>query len=122
MSNLLGNDRFIDSFIVSRPDNSGTWNKGRWESDATLSTISINASVQRLTPRETELLPELYRTRRAYKVYTQTELFPVDVESSKNADQISISGDNYDVISVEYWRQIYPHYKAIAVQREDVET
>lgn len=119
---LLNDPCFVSKYTVTRPDTAGSWVKGRWVESATESTFTISASVQRLTPKETELLPEAFRTRSAYRVYTKTELLTVDPTTSKNSDSIEIRGDVYDVLDVEYWDKIEPHYKAIVVRRENVPT
>lgn len=119
---LLNDPCFVSDYTVTRPDTSGSWVKGRWVESATDSTFTIKASVQRLTPKETDLLPEAFRTSRAYRVYTTTELRTVDPTTSKNADSIEIAGSVYDILQVEYWSQMMPHYRAIAVRRENVPT
>lgn len=117
---LLSNTCFSDTFTVTRAS-AGSWTKGRYVEGGT-STFEITGSVQPMGPKETELLPEAYRTKRAYRVYTATELKTVDVPNSVSADSISIDGSDYEVIDVSYWRQMMPHYKAIVVRRENVAT
>jgi hypothetical protein len=97
----------------------GSWVNGRWVEGSSTASITIQGSAQRLTAKETQLLPEAYRTRSSYRVYTQTELKVVTLPS-KGADSITIEGAIYDILSVEKWTQIYPHYKIIAVRREEV--
>jgi hypothetical protein len=119
---LLKNTKFTSTYNVTRQSSSGTWVKGRWVEASSPTVITIRASVQKMDAKETELLPEAYRTKMSYRVYTETELFPVSNTGAKNCDYISIDGSLYDIISVEKWTQIFPHYKCIAVRREEVST
>jgi hypothetical protein len=118
--NLLKNPKFTSTYSVTRQAGAGAWVQGRWVDASSPSVVTVRASVQRLTAKETELLPEAYRTRESYRVYTESELFTVDNVGSKNCDFISIDGKNYDIVSREKWTQLHPHYKCIAVRREEV--
>ena len=119
MSSLLTNPAFTAAYNVTRIMSNGSWVNGRWVEGSSSAVITIQASAQRLTPKETQLLPEAYRTRSAYRVYTQTELKVVTLPT-KGCDSIVIEGSTYDILSVEKWTQLYPHYKIIAVRREEV--
>jgi hypothetical protein len=117
---LLQNNSFVSQYSVTRQVGAGSWVKGKWTDSGTTATLIIKASTQKLTPKETEMLPEAYRTRRSYRIYTETELFPVDVPNSKNSDSISIDGAIYDIVDVERWDKMIPHFKAIAARRENI--
>lgn len=105
-------------FTVKRKTTSGTWVDGRWQPSNNQTTFTITASVQRLSMKETQLLPESFRATASYRVYTETELLIANEVLTREADIITIDGEDYKIIDVEHWRQLMPHYKAIAVRIE----
>lgn len=117
---LLNNPRFTSIYIVTRQSAGGSFVQGRWVDAATPTAIPIRASVQRLSSRDTLILPEAYRTSASYRVYSKTELLSVDNVGAKNCDSITIEGKIYDILSIDKWTQLVPHYKSIAVRREEV--
>jgi hypothetical protein len=119
MSSLLTNPAFVSSYQVTRIASNGSWVQGRWVEGSSSTVLNITASVQRLTAKETQMLPEAYRTRSTYKVYSIEELKVITLPS-RGADAITIEGSVYDIVAVEKWTQIYPHYRSIAVRREEV--
>jgi hypothetical protein len=92
-----------------------TWVDGLSVDSAEDTPFSINCSVQPLTPKEMEMLPEGRRNEEVFRLYTDTELHTVE---DKNPDKIDVLGDTYEVLSVARWRNsIIPHYKAIIVKQ-----
>lgn len=76
------------------------------------STLSITASVQPVTGRELERLPEGMRTTEVVKLYTTTALRTAD---SGDPDHISIDGETYEVQLVERWTA-KGYYKIMALK------
>ena len=102
------------ALTVTRPDMAGTWQKGRYI-ESTKSTFEITASVQPLSPKEMEMLPEGRRNKESYRIYTDTELNPASQDSKINADIIEINGNNFEVLGCNRWQNgILNHYKILA--------
>ena len=106
---LLNND----SFTVERVDRStGSWSKGQ-RVEGTSSTFTARGSVQPITGRELQLVPELDREKENIKIYTETELIDKDVVTRAN-------GLKYQVQAVSDWTPYgIPHYKARATLLDD---
>lgn len=68
------------------------------------STRTIEASVQPISGRERETLPEGWRVRARWKMYTTASLSTVDLEVPAEADQVAWGDDLYDVVSVADWQ------------------
>lgn len=87
---------------------------------AVASTHEIEASVQPLSGRELEALPELDRERHNLRVYTTFALRTEGPDGSSvyPADRLAIDGEAYEVREVQRWRSLapIPHYKARAVR------
>ena len=89
----------------------GDWVKG------TTSQFTITASVQPLTGKEMELLPEGRRESQSYKLYSATKLLTVKTAPKDNADLVTYDGRNFEVLIVEDWQNsIINHYKIIVVE------
>lgn len=76
-------------------------------------------SVQPMTGRERELVPELIRDRELIKIYTTCSLLSVDVEGKKRADRLDYNNQEYVVQSVENWHDHGGFYKIVAVKEND---
>jgi hypothetical protein len=88
--------------------------EGRWEEATDPKPFWIEASVQPLTPRDMEKLPEGRRTRAAYRLYTDFKLRALDDSGAKNPDRVWIDKQIFEVISNEAWENgIVPHNKAV---------
>ena len=82
-------------------------------------TFDIEASIQPVVGNELEVLPEGRRDRETFKLYTAMELLSVSLQDHRNPDRVNIFGSEYEVFSVEPWRNnIRNHYKVI-VQRAE---
>lgn len=92
----------------------GTYNKGRWSEGAETIT-TITASVQPVTGKELELLPETFRARGTVKIYSTTELFQGSRELGQSPDSIIWNGKRYEVDTVEDWSALGGYWKAFAV-------
>lgn len=94
----------------------GTYSDGVW-SEGSDYTFTISASVQPLSPREMEMLPEARRTKEAYKVFSSIKLIPAEETSQTNADLLSIGGETFEVVSCgSYQSNVLSHYKAMVVK------
>lgn len=77
---------------------SGTYSNGVLVAGST-STISVVASVQPVTGRDLQVLPEGQHSIETKVVYTTTELKSRD--ASNAGDRISIGGESWEVFRVE---------------------
>lgn len=99
---------------VIRP--SGSYVAGRWE-EGNPGAFTIEASVQPLSGKEMEALPEGRRGKAAFRLYTDFALRTVDDQGGRNPDRIIEGVDGrkvFEVIQVFPWQNgIVDHHKAI---------
>ena len=75
-------------------------------------------NVQPLPAIVMETLPEGYRTRSAFIIYTNTELNTSE-EDQNNADIVLLYGKRYFVAKKEIWQNtVLSHYEIIVVKEE----
>jgi hypothetical protein len=89
----------------------------------------IQASVQPLTGEEAQTLLEGERRRTTLKVYTTSELQPVDQDDGEAGDRLVISetvadlfdvdAGVYEVRTVARQRKIIPHYRGFIVRVQE---
>ena len=112
MTTLLG----TLSLTVTRYGAAGSFVRGVFSPDAP-STFSIIASVQPLTGRELQQLPELQRTSARMKLYTTTQL--ETAREGSRADRVAYRGRELEVQVFEDWQghqSGLPHYKYILAE------
>ena len=99
--------------LTLRRKEKGFVKDGYWvEGFVTESTFT--ASVQPLTPREVEQLPEGRRDSDPFWLFTSTELKVVNVDGIKNPDIVVIDGEFYEVDKVGKWQNnVINHYKCL---------
>lgn len=93
-----------------------TVDKGRVVAPAAESTFCIRASIQPVTPKDLQLLPEGMRNLGAMAVYTTCELFTVEQVAGKIPDRLTYKGIDYQIHSVEDWYDLGGYYRCIAVR------
>ena len=82
--------------------------------EGTETQISIEASVQPATGKDTLLLPENRREAEHYKIYTDSALFTAEKGSSQSPDRVVFEGSDYEVMKKAPWRNgIINHFKYI---------
>lgn len=64
-------------------------------------TLDIVASIQPVSPRERELLPEGTRLREMFKLYTTTQLLPPRGAPPVGGDIVTINGEDFLVTSCQ---------------------
>lgn len=83
---------------------------------------AIVASVQRLTMRERQLLPEGFRARETLKIYTEIEnidLIQNDQIPIEEAAEFVFNGKRYSMLASEVWTYLIPHWKVTVVAKTD---
>ena len=79
--------------------------------------IEINASVQSLTGKQVQLLPDGRRETQNLNFFTDIELRVNDQISQTQADVIEYLNKCYEIHTVEDWSQMtdLPHFKSVGV-------
>lgn len=63
------------------------------------------------------MLPEGRRQTEAFRLYTETRLIAANDNTGVNADLVEYEGADYEVLSVDRWKNgILPHYKIVVVK------
>jgi hypothetical protein len=102
--------RFIVSVARTAP---GTYVGGRFV-DGAKTVFIIKCSVQPTSPKEMVSLDEGRRTRNAYTLISDRELFMSEPSTERNSDHVTLFGERYEVMSCERWQNnLLNHYKAI---------
>jgi hypothetical protein len=78
------------------------------------SSFTITASVQPVTGRDLDRLPEAMRAKEVLEIYTATEL--LTSSATQDTDHVSIDGDSYEVHTVERWNNLGNYYRALATR------
>lgn len=101
----------VKRFAAGSYNTDGDWVEGA-DSD-----FNISASVQPLTGREMEMLPEARRDSQSYKLYSDTQLLTADTSQTKNADIVTIDNEKFEVFSDEPWQNnIINHHKITVIK------
>lgn len=90
---------------------------GRLVAGASTSS-TVLASVQPVTGRQRQLLPEGLRQRVELIAYCTTELRTVDQVAGVPADRLVVAGETLEVVQVKQWPAAgpLPHYEAALVR------
>lgn len=72
-------------------------------------TFEITATVQPLKGREREDLPEGYRASNMRKMYTESDLRVISVETGEYSDIIALEDGDYEVFSKDDRRSRFAH-------------
>lgn len=95
MARLLG-----ASTVSVRRQSPGSYVDGEWVAGAE-SALSIVASIQPITGKEREDLPEGYRTARTCKLFTRDVLQVLSVENATPGDIVEFDGSDWEVIDLK---------------------
>ena len=94
---------------LKRPVFGGYYVGGVWHEHSPI-TVVVNTSLQPSKPQELQLLPEGRRVTGQYTLYAEEEI--------RIGDRLEIGGAPYEILHVEVWQNLLPHYKAIAVKSQ----
>jgi hypothetical protein len=90
-------------------------NLGLWQNGQEIS-FTIQASVQPAPGEITQILPEGYRNKSSYLIYTDTELFCSE-EDETNPDIVILYNKKYFILKKKIYDMTYlSHFELIAVQ------
>jgi hypothetical protein len=98
----------------------GSFIDGYWQ-DGEETSFSILASVQGTDAEILETLPEGYRTRESYTLFTDNEL-KTAITGIRTPDMVVIEEQKYIVARVSTWQHLDPtkHYEVVVV-RENID-
>ncbi len=85
----------------------------------------VRGSIQPVSERTRDRLPEGIRTRATDEFYTKATLFTERLGTDQKADQITRKGRLYDVVGVEDWtphKRGLPHFRYILEEIGEDET
>lgn len=97
----------------------GSYVNGRFVAGSETAT-DIIASVQRLSMRDRELLPEGFRSSETLKIYTEIaniDLIQNDVSPIEEAAEFEYKGKRYAILASEEWDYLIPHWKVTVVAK-----
>ncbi len=107
-----------DDFIVKRRAD-GEFIDGRYERPTGADTeFTASGSIQVMTSRELQILPEATRQRETRKLYTECELQAggINVTAGKEPDHIVYQGTEYEVQNVADWQRQANYFKYLLVK------
>lgn len=85
----------------------------------------VRGSIQPVSERTRDRLPEGIRTRATLEMYTRATLFTERLGTDQKADQVTRKGRLYDVIGVEDWtghKRGLPHFRYVLEEIGEDET
>lgn len=105
---------------LQRPTGTGgEYIDGKWV-DSDLEPVEILANVQPVGYKETLIMEEADRSKKAVKVYSASPIYSEE-ESENGADEFDWEGDTYVVMKVlNYSMGVLNHFKAIGVMKEKI--
>lgn len=110
-------DVFRRSLQVRRRGEGAYNDDGLWE-EGVSTLLSITASVQQTDAEVLQTLPEGYRTKESYTLYTDFKL-ETSIVDTRNADLVTIDDKDFQVVRVSPWRNLdfaTKHYEALVVK------
>ena len=113
-------DVFRKTLTVKRKA-TGSFLNGYWL-DGAESTVEILASIQGTDAEVLETLPEGYRTRESYTLFTDT-LLKTSKTGKTTPDIVVIEDENFIVAKVMPWQHLDPtkHYEVVIVRENEDE-
>lgn len=114
-------ERFGSTYTVRRYE-AGHYDRGRWVAGTSYTDMYIVASIQPLTGKERELLPEGERTKEVIRIYTKYGLRQAMEQQNVKGDRVTYKGRAYEVRRVDTWDFDFDgmaHIKALAVMVEE---
>lgn len=102
-----------DTATLIRRSAPGTYVKGRWKPGTVSAPVSIACSIQPISGKTLERLPEGQRVGDLRVMYTETEVFMANEISQTKSDLVDFKGRRYEVELVEQWFGPIPHFKCV---------
>lgn len=83
---------------------------------AVVSETTVRASVQPLTDRQREVLPEGIRTKVEKRLYSKNEFRTADQLTGIPADRVLYDSEEFEVVAVKRWPSLLAHYEVDLVR------
>lgn len=118
---MLGEQTLTAKIATPGSRTAGVWTPG------TPTNLTFKGVIQPLTDRELQQLPEGWRTRARWKLYTRTALKPLNVQTGTAGDRVVFGGldllvfGRRDYVNTPKDMRLY-HFKFILVEPERTET
>jgi hypothetical protein len=109
--------RFDDPLVLNRFEAGHYDSDGRWVTPCSAS-IDITGCIQPAGPEDMQRLPEGFRSKKALRLYTVYNIRTANQATGTPADTFEWEGDIYEIQSIDKWKKLIPHYKAIATRIE----
>ena len=101
--------------MIVRP-RPGVFVKGRFARSGTPDEIAAVGSIQQGGPEEQLLLPEAVRNKETMVIHTECAIYNANVKTKREADQVSLRGDLFEVMLVSDWTREGGFYEVICVR------
>ena len=88
---------------------------------ATPTSAPVFASVQPLSGKDRQTLPEGQREKDGHRLYTETAMKPASQYTLANCDRVVIDGDEFQVMTAKRERAIIKHYKVLVVKTQEAD-
>lgn len=109
------------TYEVERMTSSGQYVDGFWV-PGTTQRIQVTGSLQPMSMRDLELLPEGERVKQTFKIYTDTVLFTGREGGLRSPDRVCIGGEWFRVQASERWDGTdLPYFKSLLVRENPEE-
>lgn len=108
-------DNFATTPISVIKHTAGTYTNGRF-TEGTTTAQEQKVSVQPMTGRDLQLLPEGLRVRNSIVVFSREELKTADTALKVPADQVVYKSRTYEVHTSEDWSDHGGFYRTICIQ------
>lgn len=100
----------VQTVTVTRYTGGSRVTDGYWDDGAT-SSFTIDATVNPVPGDVLLTLPEGERAEKQLRVLTETELYTYNEYDSREADHVTIRGEEYEVRDVQIYEKVIPHYE-----------
>jgi hypothetical protein len=107
--------------VTRRRFPAGAYVAGRYVAGTPVTDTPVLASVQELSARELQQLPEAERQRDPIKLYTEDTDWQVSDPQTPGqiSDRVLVDGRTYKVLTVAPRHSLLPHFKVTAVRVQE---
>jgi hypothetical protein len=106
--------RYSIPYTITRYNPGSYDSNGRWNADTT-TAVPIQAHIQPLTGKEKDEVPEGRREKDMIRIYSDTVLKGVEVDSTKTQpDRITYDNRTFEVFNARVWLDTW--YRAIGIR------
>jgi len=108
-------------YEVERMTSPGQYVEGVWVPGST-SKLTVRGSLQPMSMRDLQMLPEGERVKQTYKLYTDSLLFTGREGAMRSPDRVCVNQEWFRVHSTERWDGTdLPYFKSVLVRENPEE-